>query len=405
MARMAGMEIMRNIYSQLVRELSRPEVSILLGARQVGKTTLLKALHEYAKNSGLNSAYFNLEFPDDLQILGRPVDDLFKYFSSGGTKIIFLDEFQYIENASRLFKALYDLDKGIKIFASSSSSLEIHKHMLESLAGRRLITHVHPLCLQEMNVPIEDFLIWGGLPGLTHEYNSQSKMRLLQGMVETYLLRDVKSLVREEHLGGFNRMLYLISERQGQLVPVSSLAAELSLTAKTVEKYLEIMEHTYVLFSLPSYSSNYGNELKKSRKYFLYDLGIRNMLIKDLSPLALRNDKGLLAETFVLLMLKMQQSPNVEVRFWRTKHGDEVDFIWIENRTPVAIEVKSQYNADNGPPKGIGRFIERYPSCRLAIVFREDTSIEVGEVGQARIVYLPWSMSQDLASVIAEYRQ
>ncbi|GBR74960.1 putative AAA family ATPase, partial [Candidatus Termititenax aidoneus] len=238
--------IRRDILSELLKEFDLPQVSILLGPRQVGKTFLLKELVKAAKKRQLRSSYYNLELPGDNLKFNQDMAGVYKMLTAN-TDVIFIDEFHYYPNISKLFKAIYDSNQKIKIFASGSSSIEIHKHLKESLAGRRLITRINPLTLTEhaqknkIKNPakiLNEYLVFGGLPGLVHADSKENKIRLLNELLETYIQKDIKSLLKEENIRAFNNLLYLLAERQGSLISIHSLANEIGLTSRTVEKYL-----------------------------------------------------------------------------------------------------------------------------------------------------------------------
>ena len=149
------------------------------------------------------------------------------------------------------------------------------------------------------------------------------------------------------------------------------MANEISLSSQTLNRYLDILQETFVVFRVYSYSNNLGNELKKSCKAYFYDLGIRNAILKDFSPLAGRFDKGALLESFVFLKLQSHLAPNMEIKFWRTKEGDEVDFILLRDRKPIPIEVKSELS-EFEIPKGLRRFLTRYPQTPFGYVINTD---------------------------------
>lgn len=373
------MKIERTVFKALLDEISRPEISILLGPRQVGKTFLLKELEKHASTNNLRIQSFNLEIPDNLLAFSKSDLDIFKMLTDN-TDIIFIDEFHYLPNASHIFKAIFDSNKKIKIFASGSSSIEIHKHLKESLAGRRLITAIPPLTDKEYSQKLtvtenqnlfSEYLTFGGMPGLVNEITEASKMRLLSEILETYIQKDIKSLIKEENIRAFNTLLYLIAQNQGSLISTSSLASEVGLTAKTIEKYLSTLEQTFVCYLLNSYSKNLGSELKKSKKLYLYDLGIRNALLKDFGLPNNRSDKGIIYETYIFLQLLHQLKPNKELKFWRNKYGLEIDFIILTNRKPYLVEVKSTVR-NNTIPQAFKTFIDHYPETSGGIVFSEN---------------------------------
>ncbi|PIU39719.1 MAG: hypothetical protein COT00_05500, partial [Candidatus Omnitrophica bacterium CG07_land_8_20_14_0_80_50_8] len=324
----------------------------------------------------ISSVFFNLEDPETLRLFNQSDEKLFYLLTHSG-KVVFIDEFHYLKNASRLFKAIFDGHKKVKIYASGSSSIEIHKHLKESLTGRRRLISVFPLSYLELKTQFgaktaDHYFQFGGLPGVARESSRQDRIRSLSDIVQAYILKDIKSLVKEENIRAFNTLLYLIAENQGSLVNVDSLAGQIGLTARSVQKYLDIMVHTYVLHILPSFSRNLGNELRKSKKYYLYDLGIRNALLKDFRPLKARNDKGAMMESAVFLNLIQNIQPNEELRFWRTQDGREVDFVLLRDRQPIPIEVKMSA-AINEVPAGMRSFLSKYPEAKFGVVFTEAT--------------------------------
>jgi len=159
------------------------------------------------------------------------------------------------------------------------------------------------------------------------------------------------------------------------VVSVHSLASEVGLSSSSLNRYLDILESTYVNFRVPSYSCNLGNELKKSFKTYLYDNGMRNSILKDFSALHTRSDKGILHESHVFLTLLARRLPNEEIRFWRTREGDEVDFVLVRDRHPIPIEVKSGVSGAV-IPKGLGRFLKRY-QVPHAFVINETLSTQI----------------------------
>ena len=390
------MKIHRSKFSFLESNLSKPDVLILLGARQVGKSTLMDEIKALVSKDYETRAY-NLEFPDDLHFFSKSDSDLFNEFKSFENLVLFIDEFHYLKNASKFFKAIYDLKKNIKIIASGSSSLEIHKHLKESMAGRQKTVRIYPLALDEWSQTkgnIEDFIVTGGLPGLVHLDDRDEKIDYLSQIVQTYILKDIKGLIKEENIRAFNHLLFFLAENQGQVISTSSVANEIKMTSKTVESYLTILEQTYVNYSLSSYSKKLSNELKKSKKYYFYDNGIRNSLVKNFQKISNREDKGFLYESFVFLELHKTVKANVDLRFWRTKQGDEVDFIWIEDLVPIPMEVKSDYK-DSRPPKSLIKFMKNYPEAPYGIIFNESRNEEIIFQEEYRIKFISFDKLKD----------
>ena len=360
---------------QLQGEIHQPEINILLGPRQVGKTTLLRELEKHARKAGRTTKFFDLEQPLVLAEFNRPDSEIVEKIRVAG-EVVFIDEFQYLQNAPKIFKAIYDSDSPVKLICSGSSSLEIHKHLKESLAGRRFLFRVYPLQYPEIKSARESFsldlyLRYGGMPALSQTDSDERKQLILSELLSAYILKDVKALVKEENIRAFNHLLYLLAENQGSVISVHSLAGQVGMSSKAVNRYLDILEGTFVNSRVYSYSTNLGNELKKSCKTYLYDVGIRNAILKDFSPYRDRSDQGILLESFVFLRLQSLLAPNMELKFWRTKEGDEVDFILLKNRRPIPIEVKSRLTTRE-VPKSLKRFLLRYPSAKTAYVVNEN---------------------------------
>jgi len=363
------MDIKRHIKAKLCDDIINKQASILIGARQTGKTYLLRQIEEQAIKRGLSTCFFDLEQPETLAKFNISDSAIIELLVTSGD-VVLIDEFHYIKNASKIFKAIYDRKKTVKIFASGSSSLEIHKHLKESLAGRKLLYRIYPCSYDEIKQAIENetfayYCRYGGLPGLIHFFDPEKKQAVLLDILQSYLLKDIKSLIKEENIRAFNNLLFLLAQNQGSIVSTASISREVGLTARTIESYLEILEQTYVNFSIHSYSGNLGNELKKSKKYYLYDLGIRNILLKNFAALNERKDAGVILESFVFLELQKKLTPDSEIRFWRLRDGTEVDFIWIKNQKPYPVEVKMTCGK-NEIPKGIIAFLNKYPQTSRA---------------------------------------
>jgi len=378
------MKINRLIYNDLVSQIEEPKISILVGPRQVGKTFLLHELEDEAKRRGLKTRFFDLEQPGDMISLGATDKEQFDAIASAG-QVVFVDEMHLLKNISHIFKAIYDKKLKVKIFASGSSALEMHKHLKESMAGRIIMNRIFPLCVSELkqieSYNEEDSMVYGGLPGLVNCAGKEAMIRELNSIVSTYIAKDIKSLIKEENIRAFNHLIHLLAQYQGSVVASSNLSREIGLSKPTVEKYLKILLQTYVCHSLNSYSKNMSNELKKSKKYYLFDPGIRNMLLKDFSLVSSREDAGVLKESFVLLNIIRQLKPNMEVRFWRTKRGDEIDFILLKNRVPLPVEVKSALR-EPSIPGGIRIFLDNYANAAGAIVFNDDIVEDVQYAGK-----------------------
>lgn len=392
-----SMKIKRHIFNGLKEKITDRKTTVLVGPRQVGKTHLLKELENAFKEQGKTCRYFDLEQPDDLLSLGKTEKEQFDVLTQSA-EVIFVDEFHLLKNISKLFKAIHDSHHRVKIFASGSSALEMHKHLKESMAGRVSFHKIYPLslkeCHQDKAYKDKSLLCFGGLPGLLHCKNDEEKISLLQSLVATYIQKDIKALIKEENIRAFNHLIALLADHQGSVVVAANLSKEIGLSKPTVERYLEILSQTYVCQGLSSYSKNLTNELKKSKKYYLFDLGIRNSIIKDFRSVDDRPDSGVLKETYVYHSILRQLKANMEVRFWRTKRGEEIDFIVIKNRVPFPVEVKSKLTQAE-IPKSIRVFFDHYPEAPGAIVFNNDLE-ETTTYSKRPVIFKLWNQAEHI---------
>jgi len=235
------MIIKRFIFSKLKDEINEPEINILLGPRQVGKTTLLHELEKYSKTKNIKTNFYDLEQPQVLTQFNRSAAEIIQFLTQSG-QIIFIDEFHYLQNASKIFKAIFDAKKKIKIICSGSSSLEIHKHLKESLAGRRFLFQIYPLQMSEIlqhhkKFTLSNYLQYGGLPGLTHTNDEQRKQLILNEILGSYILKDIKSLVKEENIRAFNHLLYLLAENQGSTISMTNISNKINMSVSTLSGY------------------------------------------------------------------------------------------------------------------------------------------------------------------------
>lgn len=406
------MALKRIIYGDLIEDIPRREIGIIIGPRQVGKTTLLKEIEACFQKKKCKFRYFNLEMPVDANYFAMGfkeiLDDLCKE-----KQAILIDEFHYLPNATKLFKAIYDGCKRLKVFATGSSAIEMHKHLKESLAGRRRLYRLFPLSFLEwlpsktkkiilpknfhskinlrarriLRKYLEEFIIFGGMPGLVHEKTRDAKKRLLIDLVATYIQKDIKALLREEDILSFNRLLVLLAGQEGGLLSESSVSRDLNYSLRQVRKDMAILSQMFLLDVLRPFFSNRGRELKQTNRIYYFDSGIRNAILRDFRPLNKRPDKGALLESFVLHEIQKNLKVTQEIYYWRTRLKEEVDFILVQDRIPVAIEVKSKLSVPE-VPVGIKQFLRKYPECNTAVVLNDDLMQDVA-CGNKRVIFAP----------------
>jgi len=324
--------IYRILANRLKEKLFKQKAIILLGPRQVGKTTLLK----------------NLAFdPSDILWMNADELDIQQLFSAvsstsikmllGKKKILVIDEAQRIENIGIKLKLITDNLTDIQVIATGSSSLDLANRINEPLTGRKWEYHLFPLSYQELvqhhglleeNRLIAHRLVYGYYPEVvTNPGEEEERLKLIS---HSYLYKDVLLWERIHKSDKLVRLLQALAFQIGSQVSYNELGSICGMDAKTVEKYIHLLEQAFVVFRLPSFSRNLRNELKSSRKIYFYDNGIRNAVINNFNPVSLRNDIGFLWENFLVSerqKYNAYQQLNKNSFFWRTVNQQELDLI------------------------------------------------------------------------------
>ncbi|MCK4664729.1 MAG: ATP-binding protein [Bacteroidales bacterium] len=324
----------REIESEIVISLNNKEIIIIYGARQVGKTTLIYKL--LADNK--NAIILNCERPHVKDILeSRNLTQIKMLFNN--KKIVALDEAQKIADIGLVLKLIYDLPEFTqKIIATGSGSFELANKIVEPLTGRNIKYKLYPLSIREIVEKkswlwcvenLEELLLFGSYPGII-DRKINEKPILLQNLSSDYLFKDVLSMDNIRNPSFLRKLLKALAYQLGSQVSYNELAKTLGTSMKTVEKYIDLLEKSFVIFGLSSFNRNLRNELKKSKKYYFFDIGIRNALINNFSPINTRLDKGAIWENFcVCERLKYNEKyfPLTNIYFWRTYDGAEIDMV------------------------------------------------------------------------------
>ena len=319
---------------------------ILLGARQVGKTTLLQALQTRLQNLGKSTRYLNCDLEEERQAVNTTSRTLLDRLVAG-KDVILIDEIQRLDNPGLTIKILVDLYPGLMILVTGSSSFELRSRMSDALTGRYLDCLLYPMALGEVlqhagvlddqalrkpaaDALIPDLLRFGLYPEVYLEANPATKQLLLAKMVESYLFRDILAFHRVRYSQAIIDLARALAYQIGQEVNENDLANRLKIDRKTVLNYIDILEKSFVVLRLPPFSRNPRREIGKQTKLYFLDLGIRNALIGDFNDLSIRPDRGALWENFLILeriKTYLNQGRSVQSRFWRTYGGAEVDYI------------------------------------------------------------------------------
>lgn len=317
----------------------------MLGARQVGKTTLLKSLF----NASDSVLWLNGDELDVQNLFASLSAQRFKAYL-GNKKILVIDEAQRIADIGLRLKLIADSIPGIQIFATGSSSFDLANSVNEPLTGRKRELHLYPLSFKEL---VEDSdllsekrmiphrLVFGSYPEVvTSEGN---EIEVLKELSQSYLYKDILTFEKIRHSEKLVKLLQALALQIGSQVSYNELAQTCSMDAKTVEHYITILEQAFIIFRLGTFSRNLRNELKSSRKMYFYDNGIRNAVIANFSQIENRNDAGALWENYLASerIKKNAYEGIVENHwFWRTKEQQEIDYLEESNGILRAFEFK-----------------------------------------------------------------
>ncbi|MCF8361720.1 MAG: ATP-binding protein [Prolixibacteraceae bacterium] len=355
----------RDIIKIINKWLASPEIIILIGARQVGKSTLIEMLAK----SGNKINILNCENPIVADILkSKNINDILSLFGEQND-IVALDEAQDIPEIGKILKLLYD-DKRVKhkIIATGSSSFELSNKTGEPLTGRNLKFKLYPLSISEISYNLQwlemleslsSLLIYGTYPGIIDLPADKKKKKLLT-LSGDYLFKDIYKFEQVRNPEVLRKLLKALALQIGNLVSINELASLCSTSTITVERYLDLLEKSFVIFKLGSFSKNLRNELKKSRKYYFFDLGIRNALLNNFIPLEERTDIGGMWENFCIAeyMKTIEYAErNANLYFWRTYDGAEIDLIEEYEGKLYAFEFKWNEKKKATLPKS---FSEKY---------------------------------------------
>ncbi len=414
----------RKIYPLLKKEFRNKNIVVLTGSRQVGKTTLLKMLERDFRKQKKSTLFLDLDLIDNLEHF-ESSENFLNYLKLNGfdTKkphIIFIDEFQHSPNPTKILKNLSDHYPNLKIYISGSSSLAMADHLKESLTGRKSVYHLHPLSFEEfltfkkesqflkylknwkdgLNLSskqneriwriLEEFLVFGGYPKVVLQKTKEEKIKELKEIFNSYIRKDIKEFLKMKNIVSYNRLIELLAVNIGNLVNLYKMSSELSLFRELVEKYLFLLEETFVIKMIRPYFKNKKKEIVKMSKVYFEDLGLRNLALNNFNSLRIRQDNGAILENYLLGEITKANLTLFDLKFWRRKMGSEVDFIFSQNGENIPIEAKYQKFSSRkfSLPSGVKNFIEEYHPKR-AIVVNNNLSRK-GKIKNTIIEFVPF---------------
>ena len=363
--------ISRIIHEQMASRIGKGKAILLVGPRQVGKSTLLKSLQLEQNQDAL---LLNCDEPDVRQMLEDVTSDQLKAIIGKNT-LVMIDEAQKVEHIGLTIKLIVDNLNQVQVIATGSSAFELRNKANEPLTGRKFEFNLLPFSIAEMvnhhgklteNRMLERRLIYGLYPEVVNELGNEQE-NLLE-LINSYLYKDILSFQNIRKPDLLDKLLTGLALQMGQEVSYNELGQLIGVDKATVEKYIDLLEKCFVVFRLSSFNRNLRNELKKSRKIFFYDNGVRNAILNNFAPLALRQDAGALWENFMVSERIKQVAYNRDYRktyFWRTQTQQEIDLLEEKNGVLYAYEFKWNDKKQTRIPKS---FAEAYPDHRFEVI-------------------------------------
>lgn len=369
--------IEEDIHQRLLRLDGEHKIVIVYGARQVGKTTLMKQL--LSALPSVRSEYFNCDFHD--------VQSLFAWENAGNLinvvrnlDLLVLDEAQRISNIGLVLKILYDEFPKLRVIATGSSSFELSNRVSEPLTGRKVVYNLYPLTFEELNQSetqlvrarnLNRVLRFGLYPSVILEDDKQAQETLYE-ITSSYLFKDIlefQNLKKPEILFS---LLRLLAFQVSAEVSFTELAGRLRVDQTVIQRYIQLLEDSFVIFRLPALKKNLRNEIGKSRKIYFWDIGIRNAIIQRLNPLDTRDDMGALWENFCIAeRLKFLSYSKCQVNsyFWRTYAQKEIDYIEETGNKYRGFEFKWKAGKETIIPK---EYAQSYPGSIVETITPEN---------------------------------
>lgn len=379
----------RHIFDKIQPYIGDETILVLLGARQVGKTHIMHYIENYLKEQNHKTLYYDLEFPHLLSTLNQGTDAFLndlagKGYITGEIIFVFIDEIQYLDNPSSFLKIIADHHKNIHLIVSGSSTFDIKTKFTNSLAGRTLNFEVFPLSFAEflifkdsvytnitklstaglkyIQMLYAEFITYGGYPKIVLEPSIIKKQQHLVQLIDTYVRKDIRDLGDITDIAKFNGMLKVLAAQSGQLLNISALSRETNISQPTLHKYVSLLEETFIIKRVTPFSHSPSVEISKNPKIFFLDSGLQSLLwLGDFQSTLLGN---ILETNIFSELVKLYGRGNIN--FWRTKSGQEVDFVITAHNQVLPIEVKTTFPASI--PRALKNFSSKYNPSQHRVV-------------------------------------
>lgn len=374
------MIVHRKLQDIIESKLYKGKAIVLIGARQVGKSTLYRQIVEKRQEKVLSLNCDLAEVRDMLSsINGAELKMLI-----GDYQMVVIDEAQRVPGIGLTMKLIIDNYPKVQLLVTGSSAFELQDKLNEPLTGRKFEYHLYPLSTAELygeggllyvKQLLDARLIYGSYPDVIK--NGSDAKEILMNIAGSYLYKDILAMDNIRRPVLLEKLLQALALQVGSEVSYNELAQTVGTDNKTVERYIDLLEKCYVVFRLTAFSRNLRNELKKRKKVYFYDNGIRNAVIRNFAPLALRQDAGALWENFFVserIKSNQYQGKYVQSYFWRTTQQQEIDYIEDEDGQLSAFEMK--WNPNKGKTSLPSSFLNAYP-IRQSVVVTPDNYLNL----------------------------
>lgn len=395
-------EIKRNLLDEIKNHLNAEEISVIVGPRQSGKTTIMKKLKDELDKKGEKTLFLNLDWESDNLYFDSQEKLLNKIKLELGNErgFVFIDEIQRKENVGIFLKGIYDKDYPYKFIVSGSGSIEFKEKIQESLVGRKRLFTLLPVTFKEfINFKTEnkyenresnyleteeiksesllfEYLSFGGYPRVVTEKSAAEKLKHLEEIYKSYIERDLVYMLNIDRPDSFTSLIRLLSAQIGRLLNYSELAANAGLSVPTLKKYLWFAEKTFIVKTITPFYKNLKKEIIKARNIYFIDFGMRNFVVGNnflnKNPIEL----GFMFQNFISNLIEEKLNGTSEkLHFWRTTDKAEVDFVISSSAGEIPVEVKYvKYNSSKSIknklsiPRSLRSFIEKYLPEKAYIV-------------------------------------
>jgi len=406
--------IERKLFKNLKDHLTHKEISLIIGPRQAGKTTLMLLLKNKLDKKRERTLFLNLDIEADKRFFSSQETLIKKIELELGKKkgFVFIDEIQRKEDAGIFLKGIYDMNLPYKYIVSGSGSVELKRKIHESLVGRKRIFELNTLSFEEFfnfktqyryktslldffnlevdktRLFLDEYLLFGGYPRVVLAENISEKQQEISEIYQSYLEKDIAYLLHVKKTEALSNLVGIIAAQTGRLINFSELSSLLGISAQTVKDYLWYLEKTFILHRVTPYFHNVRKEIRKSPLFYFFDLGLRNYSVGSFGNLTM-SEIGFVFQNLVFNVVrdKLIHSP-ARVHFWKTTDGAEVDFVIDLKRGLIPIEVKLAALKKATIPRSLRSFISQYNPPKSYII--NMALKEIVKIEKTKVYFIPF---------------